>query len=208
MRSTLGRRGVSICATGNEMVRAEDVISIYQSLSANNIQVWLAGGWGIDALLQEQTRPHKDLDLIMLVDDIVRMRDLLGRAGYDLKDLWSENIWVVDSHGTEIPTAFVLQDSEGREVDAHAMRLDGRGNGVPAWAAEGLVLKGEDLAGEGMIAGVAVRCLSPGMQVLCHTGYDLPHEQVRDLELLHERFGVEYPNEHSHTRQSLDRGTY
>ena len=44
---------------GDEMVRAEDVVSIYRSLSANNIQVWLTGGWGIDALLGEQTRPHK-----------------------------------------------------------------------------------------------------------------------------------------------------
>jgi hypothetical protein len=52
---------------------------------------------------------------------------------------------------------FVLQDSEGREVDAHAMRLDDRGNGVPAWVDEGLVFKGEDLAGEGMIAGFAAR---------------------------------------------------
>jgi len=185
------------------MVHAEDVISIYQSLSANGIQVWLTGGWGIDALLQEQTRPHKDLDLIILVDDIVRMRDLLGRDGYGLKELWSENSWVVDAHGTETPTAFVLQDSEGREVDAHAMHLDDRGTGVPAWADdEGLVFKREDLAGEGMIGRFAVRCLSPEMQMSCHTGYDLPDEQLRDLELLHERFGVEYPNEHSRPRQS------
>jgi len=174
------------------MVRAEDVISIYQVLSDNGIQVWLSGGWGIDALLQEQTRPHKDLDIIMLVDDIVRMRELLGRDGYALKELWSENSWVMDAHGTEIPTAFVLQDSEGREVDAHAMRLDDRGNGVPAWAAEGFIFRREDLAGEGTITGVAVRCLSPEMQVLCHAGYELPEEHLRDMELLHERFGVEY----------------
>lgn len=173
------------------MVRAEDVISIYQSLSDNSIQVWLTGGWGIDALLQEQTRPHKDLDVIVLVDDVVRMRDLLGRDGYGLKELWSENSWVVDSHGAEIPTAFVLQHSEGREIDVHAMRLDDRGNGLPAWAAEGLVFRGEDLAGEGVITGLAVRCISPEMQVLCHTGYDLPHEQLRDLELLQDRFGVD-----------------
>jgi lincosamide nucleotidyltransferase A/C/D/E len=116
------------------MVRAEDVISICRSLSANDIQVWITGGWGIDALLREQTRPHKDLDLIMLVDDVIQMRELLGRDGYGLKELWSENSWVMDSLGTEIPTAFVLQDSEGREVDAHAMRLDDQGNGIPAWA--------------------------------------------------------------------------
>lgn len=184
------------------MVRAEDVISIYQSLSANDVQLWLSGGWGIDALLGEQTRPHKDLDVIILVDDVVRMRDLLRRHGYGLKELWPENSWVVDSHGTETPTAFVLQDSEGREVDAHAMRLDDRGSGVPAWAEEELVFKREDLAGEGMIAGFAVRCLSPEMQVLCHTGYTLPDEQLRDLELLHERLGVEYPKEHSRSRPS------
>ncbi len=55
------------------MVRVEDVISISQLLEADGIQVWLTGGWGIDALLGEQTRPHKDLDVIMLVDDVVRM---------------------------------------------------------------------------------------------------------------------------------------
>ena len=68
------------------MVLAEDVISIYQNLAANNIQVWLTGGWGIDALLQEQTRPHKDLDILMLADDVFRMRDILDRAGYGLKE--------------------------------------------------------------------------------------------------------------------------
>ena len=49
----------------------------------------------------------------------------------------------------------------------------------------------EDLAGEGLIAGVAIRCLSPAMQVLCHTGFVLPAAQLRDLALLHDRFGVE-----------------
>jgi lincosamide nucleotidyltransferase A/C/D/E len=106
----------------------------------------------------------------------------------------------MDSLGTEIPTAFVLQDSEGREVDAHAMRLDDQGNGIPAWADDrGVVFTKDDLAGEGLIAGFAVRCLSPEMQVLCHTGYDLPNVQVRDLDLLHERFGVKYPDESKRT---------
>jgi lincosamide nucleotidyltransferase A/C/D/E len=184
------------------MVHAQDVISIYQSLSTNSIQVWLTGGWGIDALLREQTRPHKDLDFIMLVDDVARMRDLLGHDGYTLKELWSENSWVVDAHRTETPTAFVLQDAQGRQIDAHAMHLDDRGNGVPAWADEqGLFFTREDLSGEGTIGGLAVRCISPKMQMLCHTGYDLPDEQLRDLEQLHERFGVEYPKKHPRSRQ-------
>jgi hypothetical protein len=47
-----------------------------------------------------------------------------------------------------------------------------------------------DLAGEGRIAGVPVRCLSAEMH-RGHTGYTLPERQVRDLELPRERFGVE-----------------
>jgi lincosamide nucleotidyltransferase A/C/D/E len=172
------------------MVDAQDAIEICQNLAAHGIPVWLTGGWGIDALLGEQTRPHKDLDLIMRVDDVARMKDLLGQAGYVLKELWSENSWVVDSRDNKVPTAFVLQDPAGRQVDAHAMRFDEEGTGIPAWAAEDIVFKREDLTGEGLIAGIAVRCISGEMQLVCHRGYDLPDEQLRDLALLSERLGV------------------
>jgi len=188
---------------GGKKVRAEDVIRIYQNLSAHNVQAWLTGGWGIDALLQTQTRPHKDLDVIILVEDIVRMRELLSHDGYDLNHLWPENSWIVDANGVEVPTAFVLQDSEGREVDAHAIRLDDQGGGIPAWLNDGLVFRMEDLAGKGMIAGVAVRCLSPEMQMVCHEGYDLPDEQFRDLELLEEKFDIQSPHGNPFSRRSL-----
>jgi lincosamide nucleotidyltransferase A/C/D/E len=55
------------------MFSADDVISIYKRLATNGIRVWLTGGWGIDALLGEQTRLHKDLDVIMLLDDVVNL---------------------------------------------------------------------------------------------------------------------------------------
>jgi lincosamide nucleotidyltransferase A/C/D/E len=183
------------------MVKAEDVISIYKCLSTNDIQVWLTGGWGIDALLEKQTRPHKDLDVIMLLDDVLRMCELLGHEGYCLKELWSENRWAIDANESKTATAFVLQDSDGREFDAHAMRLDNQGNGVPEWeAAEGFTFKKQDLTGLGMIAGYPVQCITPEKQMLCHTGYELPDMQLRDLELLHEKFGVEYPDGYSPLR--------
>ncbi|MCI0394646.1 MAG: hypothetical protein L0332_28600 [Chloroflexi bacterium] len=184
------------------MVTAEDVVGIYQRLLSAEIQVWLTGGWGIDALLGEQTRPHKDLDLIMLVDDVVQMLELLSDDSFFLKEVWSENRWVVDARGSKTATAVVLKDSKGREVDLHAMRLDEQGRGFPAWDADRFVFEADDLAGEGMIVGFHVQCLAPATQMLLHTGYELPRHQVRDLELLHERFGVEYPEEHSHLRRS------
>jgi len=177
------------------MISAEDAIGIYQRLLDNHIQVWLVGGWGIDALLGEQTRPHKDLDVIMLVDDVGRMCALLSHDGYQFGYLWEENLSTVDARGVETATAFVLQDAEGRELDAHALRLDDEGNGIPAWDAEGRILRRQDLAGEGSIAGVSVPCFTAEMQMACHTGYKLPDKQVNDLERLHEKFGVAYPAE-------------
>ena len=171
------------------MVTSEDVLLILRRLSANHIRVWLTGGWGIDALLGDQTRPHKDLDILMLLDDVARMQELLAHEGYALHELWSENRWVPDAHGTEVATAFVLQDAEGRQVDAHALRFDDRGNGIPAWEDDnGLLFREAALAGQGAIVGITVPCLSPEMQATCHTGYDLPEYQLSDMQRLHERF--------------------
>lgn len=178
------------------MVSADDVIHIYQHLQANGIPVWLSGGWGIDALLGEQTRLHKDLDVIMLLDDVVRLCELLERKGYGLKELWSENRMAVDAQEVETATAFVLRDAHERELDIHAMRLDECGYGIPAWAeAEDFIFTKQDLAGLGRVAGFSVQCLSPESQMVCHTGYAVPDKQMRDLELLHERFNVDYPDE-------------
>jgi lincosamide nucleotidyltransferase A/C/D/E len=174
------------------MVSAEDVIKIYRRLSEHGIQIWLTGGWGIDALLGEQTRPHKDLDVVMLLDDVARMCALLARDGYDLAYLWPENRQAVDKQGTETATAFVLQDAQWQEIDIHALVLDEQGNGIPAWAeAEGFIFKKEDLAGQGTVAAFKVQCLTPQMQVLCHRGYEVPEKQLQDLERLHSKFGVE-----------------
>ena len=175
------------------MISAQDVIKIHKSFLANGIQVWLTGGWGIDALLEEQTRPHKDLDVIMLLEDVPGLFELMGQDGYSLKEIWSENLWVTDRHGNEIATAFVLIDPDGRELDAHAIRLDDHGNGIPAWEADGFIFKKADLAGMGVITGYAVQCLTPESQMICHAGYELPDVQLRDLKRLHEEFGVAYP---------------
>src|SRR5512143_1151458 len=118
------------------MVSPEDVISLYRLLTAQGIQVWILGGWGVDALLGRQTRPHKDLDLLMLLDDVARMCAILAGNGYELKEVWSENRWVPDGRGLQTLTAFVLIDAGGHELDFHAMRLDEHGNGIPAWQAE------------------------------------------------------------------------
>lgn len=176
------------------MVSPEDVIGLYRLLAAQGLQVWILGGWGVDALLGRQTRPHKDLDLLMLLDDIARTCALLTATGYELKEVWSENRWSLDVRGLQTLTAFVLMDAGGHELDIHALRLDKQGNGIPAWEVEeGFTFTRQDLSGKGAVAGIEVRCITAEKQMLCHTGYDLPDKQLPDLQQLHERFGANYP---------------
>jgi len=173
------------------MVDARAAAAIVEHLFQAGIHVWLTGGWGIDALLGVQTRPHKDLDLILRIDDVAPMQELLAEDGFHDLELWSENCWVQGVNGERLPTAFVLGHRDGRQVDAHAIRLDENGNGIPAWVNEDrLAFSEADLAARGTIGGSHVRCIAPSMQVVCHSGYLMPDFQTRDMILLGERFDL------------------
>ena len=54
-----------------------DVIDFYTTLENSGIEMWVDGGWGVDALLGEQTRPHKDLDITIQQKDVPKLRALL-----------------------------------------------------------------------------------------------------------------------------------
>ena len=55
----------------------EDVVEVLTALDAGGIDYWVDGGWGIDALLERQTREHRDLDLGVGLDDVPRIATLL-----------------------------------------------------------------------------------------------------------------------------------
>ncbi len=169
------------------MITQEDAIQILQLLESNDIPVWLVGGWGIDALLGRQTREHKDLDILLLRDDVVRVNEVLIKTGYHLKELWSENRQVIDNHGNKIDMAFVLHNAEGFEIDAHAFHFEGD-QVIPDWEdSEGFHITRAGLDHTGFIAGVKVRCISAQLQLLFHTGYTPPDYQVQDIRLLREK---------------------
>jgi lincosamide nucleotidyltransferase A/C/D/E len=116
----------------NHTMTAEDLIFLYRLFTINTIRTWIIGGWGIDALFGEQTRTHKDLDILVLVDDVARFQNLLEQEGFHFAYLWEENRFVQDSQGNETATAFVWQADSGREIDVHAMGLNDQGDGIPA----------------------------------------------------------------------------
>ena len=158
---------------------AEDLLRLFERAG---IDVWLDGGWAVDAALGEQTRAHKDLDIILQCKDLRRLREILGARGFHEKE-----------GGTE--SNFVVVDDQGLEVDVHAIVFDESGHGVYRMQnGEDWIFPAAGFAGRGEILGTSVRCLSPEVQVLCHAhGYVPKEKDLRDMELLEARFCVELP---------------
>ena len=146
------------------------------------IPVWLDGGWGVDALLGEQTRPHRDVDIILHLADVPRLQEIMERRGFAIRE------------GAP-PSSFVLADGSGLDVDIHAVVFDDGGNGVYRMQnGEDWIFPAEGFGGRGTVAGRSVPCLSPETQVLCHAnGYAPTEKDRRDMAHLQERFGVELP---------------
>jgi lincosamide nucleotidyltransferase A/C/D/E len=159
-----------------------DLLDLLHLLSEASIDVWLDGGWGVDALLKRQTRRHNDVDIIVRVTDVPELQEILGRKGFAVKE------------GSP-PNSFVLADGLGLEVDVHAVNFDDEGNGVYRMQnGEDWIYPAEGFGGQGEVDGIKVHCLSPTIQVLCHAhGYTPIEKDFRDMEQLQEQFGVELP---------------
>ena len=186
-------------------VTAKDIVNLYSGLLARGVQLWADGGWGIDALLERQTRPHKDFDAIVAFEDLPVLTRFLSGHGFALKEIWSESRWTPcpelpaligrEHPAVEAATAFVLKDNSGRELDFHVVRFDEYGRGIPAWDSDDFVFSPEAFEGLGVVGSTRVRCLSAETQMRTHTGYVLQVSAVQDLRLLHDRFGIDYPDE-------------
>ena len=167
---------------------AADAVEIVQLLADNGIRVHVDGGWGVDALLAEQTRPHADLDIAVRHKDVPKLRELLESRGYT--EIPRDDSWECN---------FVLADEAGHEVDVHSYTFDAEGNNV-----FGVPYPADSLTGTGTIDGHQVECISPKWMVGFHTGYELDMKDYRDVSALCERFGIELPSEYSKFRAKQD----
>ena len=164
----------------------EEVVRLLDLFDAVGIEVWVDGGWGVDALLEEQTREHDDLDLVAHLADAQRIVRLLGDEGYEIV-------------AGRAPKSFVAVTADGRQVDVHPVSFDDeRGGGVYLMDdGQEWVYPAAGFDGRGKVAGRAVRCLTPEVQVLVHDGYELREKDFRELRFLHERFGLRLPERYA-----------
>ncbi|HEX5957424.1 MAG TPA: hypothetical protein VFY92_02060, partial [Hyphomicrobiaceae bacterium] len=153
-------------------MEAGDVLGVLAALDAAKIAVWLDGGWGIDALVGQQTRPHDDLDLVIALDDVDEALNALAHLGFAITD---------DLR----PVRLVQRAGDGRGLDLHTVIFDAAGNGLqPQPDGTSFAYTHAGLSGRGSIAGHAVRCLTAELQLACHMGYEPDAQDVADMRLL------------------------
>jgi lincosamide nucleotidyltransferase A/C/D/E len=167
-----------------------DVIDFYTKLDNLGIEIWIDGGWGVDALLGEQIRPHGDLDIVIQQKDVPKLRELLEAQGYKDVERDDTSSW-----------NFVLGDNKGHEIDFHVIVFDNKGNGLYGPVERGVMYPANSLTGTGMIDGKTVRCISAEYAVKFHSGYELNEKDFRDISALCEKFGIELPKEYEQFKQ-------
>jgi lincosamide nucleotidyltransferase A/C/D/E len=159
---------------------AKDVVGLVHLLEQNDIEVYVDGGWGIDALLGEQTRKHGDLDIALPHRYVPQLRELLMARGY-------KNVPRNDTSDCN----FVLGDDKGHEVDVHSYTFDENGNNV-----FGVAYEPRHLTGTGTIDGYPVKCIPADVMVEFHSGYELDEDDYHDVQALCDKFGFELPEEY------------
>ncbi len=165
-------------------MNGSDVMEVLDRLQSAGVRFWVDGGWGVDALLLEQTREHEDLDLVVEREGCERAATVLRELGF--------------AHDAEeqpgLPARFVLRDPRGRRVDLHPVVFGADGNAwqpLPgeAWGAyphDGLQATGE-------IKGRTVPCITAELQLRHHLCYAWDENDRHDMVLLADRFGVALP---------------
>ena len=169
------------------MMHAADVVEIIDALESVGVDVWVEGGWGIDALLGKQTRPHDDLDVFIRTDDTEAAIRVTGGLGFSLMT-------------DELPQGFVVRDTVDRRIDFHPIRFRSDGSAVQEINGGGeWVFSAPGILGTGSINGREMRCLTQGEQAVRATdqpgdaGYEPDETDRRDIQLLRERFGITLP---------------
>lgn len=116
------------------------------ALEASGVEIALMGGWGADALVGEQLRPHHDLDLIVNRDHLDKALMALSAIGFVE---WFRDGSPAPFGDLQVESAVVVRNPAMRVVDLHSMRFDA---------------PGPDLA-EGTIGGRRVACVSAELQI-------------------------------------------
>ena len=162
------------------MLRESDAVEIILLFRSKGIQIYLDGGWGVDALVGFESRCHNDIDIFIEKQDKECSIKLLKDTGY------SETVMEYTT-----PEHTVWRDGNARIIDLHIFSRNSEGDFV----FESETFPKEVFTGKGRIGHLEVDCITPEWQVRFHSGYKLDDNDIKDVLLLCDKFNLALPDE-------------
>lgn len=163
------------------MITKTDVIEILSYAEDNEIDIWLDGGWGVDALLGEETRLHNDVDLFVEERNSKKFIEVIKEKGFEE---------VIEVYSTTDHT--VWRDGKDRIIDLHIFKFNEQTDIV----FEDETYPSKVFSGIGKIGDKVVKCIDAENQVLFHLGYEYDENDRHDVKVLCERFDIPVPKEY------------
>ena len=154
-------------------MRGDEVIRIVDWLEGAGVIYQINGGWGVDALVGRQTRPHRDLDVFIDTVHQIDFMSWLYSRGYRVVEDWR-------------PVRVELVGPKGR-VDVHPMRIDAAGDGVQQGLGDEVFVHAARDRTSGRIGGHAVVVASAERLRELRDGYvprAIDHHDIEQLDQL------------------------
>ncbi len=164
------------------------VVELYKALADAGVDIWIDGGWAVDALVGRETRSHADLDIAAEAKDVAALRRLLAARGYAEAPSHDSNAW-----------NFVLADPDGRRIDVHVVELDDK-LGVLGAPLAGTAYPAGSLTGQGRLGTLPVNCVSADVLLRFKTSYPPRPVDRHDVAALCALLGKPVPQTHRPVR--------
>ncbi len=139
-------------------------------LATDGVRHWVAGGWGVAALVGAQSREHRDLDLAVNAEDLDLCLRTLEFLGYERETDW-------------LPVRVEYGAALRGWVDVHPVAFDDSGHGRQQDLDGGHFDYPPEAFTVGSVHGRSMPCLSLEQQRF-YSGYELRPRDTHDLEQL------------------------
>ncbi len=154
-----------------EVTTKGDLLTVIELLENAGITYWLDGGWGVDVLAGEQTRPHRDIDVDFDAEHTEKLLTMLTEYGYEVETDWA-------------PVRIELYSDKYGYIDIHPFVLHEDGTARQADLAGGWYEFEKDYFGTASFAGKTIPCISAKGQKVFHSGYELRDKDRHDLAII------------------------
>jgi lincosamide nucleotidyltransferase A/C/D/E len=158
-------------------MRSDQLLDVLDRLRAVAPVVWIGGGWGVDALVGRQTRPHGDVDVLLDAPSLPAALALLDGLGFAVREDW-------------LPVRIEVAHPDGRRVDLHPVTFADDGSGIQPGLDGAVFGYPVGCTTTGYVDGRPVTCLTAAQQLLFRQGFTWRAVDDHDVALLRRADGA------------------